>query len=570
MDINPTPPNEIPQSAEKAVLALSRSFNLMSLNMSAKQLLGCNPAPGEIFPLQRLFANGDAVAAHQAFETVVAQAKEVDVSLATVIGADGLKVPCEYAAQPILRGPRQVIGVIFTLRRLSSVDRPVLASPIETIEPMPLFSAQGLFDDLPKGSFTIDTHWRITTFNRAAENLTGFRREEAISRHCWEIFRSDLCGKQCPMRLALDRKQTEMDRQVFAVSRHGLRQALTVNVSLLKDEAGHIVGAVETFHPAGGDRPTAFAEPGRLKGIIGNSTAMRELFAKLPDLAASRANVLICGESGTGKELIARTLHQLSGSHDAPFVAVNCAALAESLIEAELFGHEKGAFTGAEQSRPGRFELAGKGTLLLDEIGELKPDLQVKLLRVIEQRSFERVGGIRSMAFEARLISATHQDLSRAIQEKRFREDLYYRLRTVTIMVPPLRERTEDIPLLVDHFIRHFNAKTGKQVRSLDPKVMQRLMAYHWPGNVRELQRCIEHAFVFVKGPVIFQHYLPELETTPAELLASSALPVTVEVHDRDSLLWALKQAGGRRAAAAKLLGISRTSMWRRMKAMGL
>jgi PAS domain S-box-containing protein len=281
--------------------------------------------------------------------------------------------------------------------------------PRATLQQPPANEASdALFEHLPEGSFTIDAQWRIRSFNQAAERITGFHRDEALGRHCWDIFRSDSCRKQCPMRQAMDRQQPELDRQVLAVNRHGQGQTISVNISLLKDAQGGIVGAIETFHPAGGDRPSPFGMPGRFETIIGHSPSMRALFAQLPDLAASRANVLICGESGTGKELIARTLHALSPQKTAPFVAVNCAALAETLIEAELFGHEKGAFTGAEHSRPGRFEAAGQGTLMLDEIGELKADLQSKLLRVIEQRSFERVGGIRTIPFKARLVSATH------------------------------------------------------------------------------------------------------------------------------------------------------------------
>lgn len=554
-------------SRPRAIVVLSRTFTLMSANAAAEGLLGCTPAPGETWPLERLFADGDLVASQRFTEMVLRRGNSFESRHALLRHAKGRLTPCRYDLQPLVGGHGHIIGLIFTF---------AAASPAaETARlPQPEYAkglSDALFEDLPKGSFTIDGQWRIRAFNRAAEQITGFSREEALGRHCWDVFRSESCRIQCPMRQALDRRQPEMDRQVSSVDRNGRRQTLTVNVSLLKNSLGEVTGAIETFHPVGGDRPSPFGPPGRLKGVIGNSSPMCELFARLPDLAASNANVLICGESGTGKELVARTLHQLTLRPDAPFVAVNCAALPESLIEAELFGCEKGAFTGADQDRPGRFELARKGTLLLDEIGELKPDLQVKLLRVIEQRSFERVGGTRSIKFQARLISATHQDLARAIQAGRFREDLFYRLRTVTLTLPPLRRRPEDIPLLVDHFIKKFNAKTGKCVRSLDPKVMRRFMAYRWPGNVRELERCIEHAFVFVKGPVIFQRYLPDLEAFDAPDAAPGPLPPgPIDPDSKETLSWALAQTGGRRSAAARLLGISRTSMWRRMKTMGL
>lgn len=509
-------------------------------------------------PLYRLFSEKDLAMAHPAVEAVFKQGKRFAGMEVSVLSGEGPPICCELSADPLASPENHIIGVL------------LFFTPLESSAHQNSQTQETLFDHLPKGSFTTDNQWRITAFNKAAEKITGFSQEEALGRHCWDIFRSDMCHNHCPMRMALDRKQPEMDRQLVAVNRHGVRQTLSVNVSLLKNANGDIVGAVETFHSSG-ILSTPFNVPGRLLGLVGNSPVMRSLFEVLSDLALSRANVLICGESGTGKDLAARTLHGMSKNGKAPFVAVNCSALPETLIETELFGQEKGAFTGASQGRAGRFELAGQGTLLLDEIGELKPDLQVKLLRVIEQRSFERVGGSNSIPFAARLISATHQDLPSAIREKRFREDLYYRLRTVTITVPPLRERREDIPLLVDYFIKKFNARTGKQVRSLDPKVMRRFAAYPWPGNVRELERFVEHAFVFVKGPVIFQHHLPEFESseTPSIEIVQPHAGIG-EQRRKEDVLEALKQVGGRKKAAAGLLGISRTSMWRRMKAMGL
>lgn len=558
--------------AAKGVLVLSPSFGILSLNGAAKTLLGCDLSPGEAWPIERFVASKDLAAFQDAVGSVFKQGQSIKSLPATIVRANGRLIPCQWEFQPLVSADRQTIAAMFSFFRSPRDTKAEAGTDLwmQSDGGSP-FGTPSLFDHLPKGSFTIDAQWRITAFNQAAEQMTGFSRQEALGRPCWDIFRSDACSKQCPMRQALDRKQPEMDRQVFSMNRAGRWQTLSVNVSLLKNPRGEIVGAVETFHPAGDESPAPLAEPGRLQGIIGNSPAMRTLFARLPDLAASRANVLICGESGTGKELLARTLHQLSKPSNAPFVAVNCAALPETLIEAELFGCEKGAFTGADQSRPGRFELAGRGTLLLDEIGELKPDLQVKLLRVIEQRCFERVGGTRSIRFEARLISATHTDMAKAIIDKRFREDLFYRLRTVTLVLPSLRQRPEDIPLLTDHFIKKFNAKTGKNVRSLDPKVLRGFMAYAWPGNVRELERCIEHAFVFVKGPVIFERYLPKLEAWAASERVQGPMPSRhIDPDDSESVLWALNQTGGRREAASKLLGISRTSMWRRMKTLGL
>ena len=433
-------------------------------------------------------------------------------------------------------------------------------------------------ETLPEGVFTVDDQWRITSFNKTAETITGYSQPDVLGRRCWEIFRADLCRCDCPMAIAMKTGKTRFDQEICTFNRHGKRQTLMVNVSVIQNEKGTVVGAVETFRMAMWDaRKNALLGSSAygIKGIVGKSESMQSLFSILPDVAASAASVLICGESGTGKDLVARAIHDMSPRRKGPFVAVNCASLAESLLESELFGHEKGAFTGAERAKPGRFEMANGGTLFLDEIGELKPELQVKLLRVIEQREFERVGGTRTIPLGARIISATHQNLSTAMVNGRFRKDLYYRLRTVPIDIAPLRERPDDISLLVDHFIRQFNRRYEKTVRSVDPKVLDNLRVYHWPGNVRELERCIEHAFVFVKGPVIFARHLPdlhELEASPPPPRhpKSRKMPSPPGRIDRKAIMAALAHTGGRREAAACYLGISRTSMWRRMKQFGL
>ena len=437
---------------------------------------------------------------------------------------------------------------------------------------------QNLVETLPEGVFTVDGQWRITSFNKTAESITGYSRPDVLGRRCWEIFRSDLCRCDCPMALAMKTGKTRIDQEVCTFDRHGERQTLMVNVSVIHNETGNVVGAVETFRTALWDaRKHALLGTSacHTKGIVGKSDTMRTVFSILPDVAASSASVLIYGESGTGKDLIARAIHDMSPRRKGPYVAVNCASLAESLLESELFGHEKGAFTGAEQAKPGRFELAKGGTLFLDEIGELKLELQVKLLRVIEQREFERVGGTRTIPMGARIISATHRDLSVAMANGSFRKDLYFRLRTVPIDIAPLRDRTDDIPLLVDHFIRKFNRRYDKSVRAMDPKVLDSLKTYGWPGNVRELERCIEHAFVFVKGPVIFARHLPSLDESecaahPPRQIHSRRIPRSPVRIDRKAIMAALDRCSGRREAAARLLGISRTSMWRRMKQFGL
>jgi len=353
------------------------------------------------------------------------------------------------------------------------------------------------------------------------------------------------------------------------INHKGLLKKVIVNAAPLKDENGVITGGIESFSipPEVSGKTIPFQMMEIFEGMVGKSLAMKTIFDKLPDIAQSPVSVLITGESGTGKELVARAIHNLSNRQNHPFQAVNCSALSETLLESELFGHEKGAFTGADHSKPGRFELAADGTFFLDEIGDMKPSLQVKLLRVLEQKEFERVGSQKPIKLSARIIAATHQNLEEAKKKGQFREDLYYRLRTIPIHLPPLRERTEDIPLLVTYFIKKFNRQYDKQVRLVDPAVLSFFSIYDWPGNIRELERVMEHAFVFVKGPIIFSRYLPANSEFEAIIPLNTSDRTTSE---KDRIIQALVKTGHKRSQTALLLKISRSSLWRKMKTYGL
>jgi transcriptional regulator with PAS, ATPase and Fis domain len=337
-----------------------------------------------------------------------------------------------------------------------------------------------------------------------------------------------------------------------------------------------VIGAVETFRPIA--RLSDSQSEGAVTGvqpeeIVGRSPELQKVLNMIPDVAASDATVLIEGESGTGKELIAKAIHARGPRSRGPFVAVNCSALAETLLESELFGHVKAAFTGAASNKVGRFELAKGGTLFLDEIGEIKPEIQIKLLRVLEERVFERVGGTRPIRLDSRIIAASNKSLARLVGKGRFREDLFYRLRTVPMYIPPLRERSSDIPVLIEHFIEVFNGVYGKGVRGVDPKALRLMRRYPWPGNVRELKHALEYAFVFVKGPVITLSHLPELNVSEGPAVAGEKAPDPAPdgwEDERITIRRALEKAGGRRSAAAYQLGISRSTLWRKMKTHGL
>jgi Nif-specific regulatory protein len=314
-----------------------------------------------------------------------------------------------------------------------------------------------------------------------------------------------------------------------------------------------------------------------LSGIIGDSRVMQQLFDVIRRVSGSRAILLLRGESGTGKELLARTIHELGPRRQRPFVAVHCAALPETLLESELFGHERGAFTGAVSRRPGRFELADHGTLFLDEVGDIPLSVQAKLLRAVQGLGFERLGGQQTIRTDARLLAATHRPLEEMVRQGTFREDLYYRLNVVPVMIPPLRERREDIPLLIDHFLARFNREHGKHV-SISSEALSLLTDYHWPGNVRELEHCLERLVLLTVRPVITPDEidaLAHLLDLPKEPAAPSStpppsLPYSVQELERTELVAALERTGWVKARAAKRLGLTPRQLGYRVKKYGL
>lgn len=535
------------------VIVLTCDFYIMSCNQAAQQILGTSFAPNQHCPLEKVFSESELSMAQLTVEKVLSQKKQSDC-IKTRIQKNGEIFFFEYSVTPLFKNDEKVLGLIFCFRNLKPLPHSLYRMDFQI-----------LFEKLPEGVFTINTDFYITSFNQTAEKITGLKRENVIGQYCWDIFQSNQCHQECPLFYSLKTGQTCLGKEININIRE--HQSILVNTNVLHDQDGSIMGAVETFREI---TPKARPQLNRKKyifnGIIGKSSAMQSIFAALPDIAVSEANVIITGESGTGKDLIARTIHDHSHRSKGPFIAINCMEFAESLLESELFGHEKGAFTGAVQTKPGRLELANGGTLFLDEIGELKLEMQIKLLRVLEQKTFMRVGGRQSLNLETRIISATNQNLEQALKQRKFREDLFYRLHTVPVNMSPLRERIEDIPFLVEHFIKKLNVKYHKTIRSVDPKVIRIFSKYTWPGNVRELERCVEHAFVFVKGPVIFARYLPDAINFHTKFVEQSQFTP----FDKDTILAALKQTGGKRREAAEILGISRTSLWRKMKDYGL
>ena len=428
-----------------------------------------------------------------------------------------------------------------------------------------------ILDSVADGVFTVDDGFRITSFNRAAEDITGVPRREAMGRPCCEVFRASICEAQCALKETLETGRSVVNRPVYILRPDGDRVPISVSTAVLKDRQGAVLGGVESFRDLRLVEQLRAEIAGRytFADILSKNPAMLRLFAILPAVAESGSTVLIEGDSGTGKELIARAIHSLSPRRDKPLIAVSCGALPDTLLESELFGYKAGAFTDARKNKPGRFALADGGTLFLDEIGDVSPALQVRLLRVLEEKSYEPLGATEAIRADVRIIAASNKRLADLVAAGTFRQDLFYRINVVTLRLPPLRERREDIPLLVDHFIARFNRLRGRDVSGVSPETLHVLVNHDYPGNVRELEHIIEHAFILCPGGMIQRDHLPE---TLRAVEAAPEQKGTGDLRDLEArfLQETLRRHGWNRAAVAKELGIHKTTLWRKIKQFGL
>ena len=438
-----------------------------------------------------------------------------------------------------------------------------------------------IVDTLHDGLIVVDPGGKIVSVNPAAEKLTGYTAEELVGQSCrilgctgckikGEGIGEEWCGlfgrgevrtKQCTIK--------DRDRKFIHIVK---------SAKVLKDESGRVIGAVETLKDMSGfirqqreiaELRKSYRLDSGYHGIIGESPEIQRLFELIDSVAQSDAPVLVLGQSGTGKELVARAIHDSSIRKNGPFIKVNCAALNENLLESELFGHVKGAYTGAERARLGRFEAAHDGTILLDEIGDIPLSTQVKLLRVLEEREIERVGDHQPIAVDVRIITATNKNLEDLIQKGLFREDLFFRINVFPIHCPSLAERLDDIPLIVQSFIEQYGAKVGKKILGLTSDAIEALMAYSWPGNVRELRNAVEYAFVLCSGEWIgLAHLPPKISrmggSPPVRLDGAQAVPTFN--RERQHLIDVLRATGGNQSEAARILNISRVTVWKRIK----
>ena len=426
-----------------------------------------------------------------------------------------------------------------------------------------------ILDSIADGVFTTDTENIITSFNKAAESITGFSKVEALGQYCFDIFRANICQSACALRKTIQTGKPIVSLEVNILNKKGRRIPISISTAVLKDEAGNLIGGVETFRNLSQIEALKkeLNKQYTFEDIVSKNHKIQEIFSILPDIAESDSTVLIQGPNGSGKELFARAIHNLSKRKDNPYVAVNCGALPDTLLESELFGYVKGAFTDARADKPGRFARAEGGTLFLDEIGDISPAFAAKLMRVLEEKEYEPLGATKTVKADVRIIAATNKDLQSLVESGAFREDLYYRLNVVRIELPLLKERREDIPLLTDHFVNQFNLKMGKNITGVSDEVLSLLMKYDFPGNIRELENMMEHAFVLCKGDFIELEHLPTELSNAKHYSTQAAWPL--ENAEVETIRKILEKYGGNRLKTAQELGIDRTTLWRKMKKYG-
>jgi PAS domain S-box-containing protein len=434
---------------------------------------------------------------------------------------------------------------------------------------------EAILESISDGVFTVDADWRITSFNRAAEGITGITRDEALGQSCCDVFRSSMCEGNCALRKTLKTGRPVINQAGFIVTADGRQIPISVSTAVLHDRSGLVIGGAETFRDLSEIQRlrTQLKERSPFGEWASRSPATQRVFELAAAVAKTASSVLISGETGTGKELLARAIHDMSDRAQKPFVAVNCGALPDTLLESELFGYKKGAFTGADRDKPGRFELARGGTLFLDEIGEISPAMQVRLLRVLQEHEFEPLGATRSVSSDVRIITATNRNLAERVQEGLFRQDLFFRIHIIDIVMPPLRERSEDIPFLVSHFIEGFNNRLGRSITGLSSEAMFALMAHQWPGNIRELENVIERGFVLCDQSVIGIEHLPQAlwPVKPGRTQSDSgAIRPARDMAEVQSILAALERTKHNHREAARELGIHKTTLYRKMKRLGM
>jgi PAS domain S-box-containing protein len=491
-----------------------------------------------------------------------------------IIDAKGKSKNVLASITPIIRDGK-VLSVVFVFR--DTMEMLTLAEEIhektsELIDQKNRLDA--IFNSNIEGTFTIDNDWNVTSFNRSAEKITGYKKHEAIGKKCWEIFNSSICRNGCHMEQTMVKNKPMIGNELQIQHKSGKLVPIRVNSNILINNRNESIGAVETFIDISEIRNLSehLSEVYRYENIVGRNKEIKQIFNVLESVSQTDSSVLITGESGTGKELAARAIHLNSPRKTGPFIAVNCSAFVETLIESELFGHEMGAFTGAIKTKIGKFELANEGTLFLDEIGDLSLAVQTKLLRVLETKEFERVGGNKTIKINARIIAATNKILANEISAGRFREDLFYRINVINIHLPPLRERMDDFPLIVNHFIEVFNKKFNKDIQQFSSQAFDILMDYKWPGNIRELENVIEHCFVLCNGKIVNVECLPKrLRERNVHSIQLEVSPINkIRETEKQLIISLLEKHKGNKTKTAEEMNINPSTLWRKIKKFGI
>jgi PAS domain S-box-containing protein len=431
-----------------------------------------------------------------------------------------------------------------------------------------------ILDSIGEGVFTVDKNFRINYFNRAAENITGYNRDEVVGKFCKHIFKSELCYADCPIALVLKSNRNIYDYESRIYTKRGNSVPIKLNSAVLYNENDEPTGGIISF------RDTSELEIYRKNieretnyhGVIGHSKEMKDIFELIEEIVESDATVFIRGDSGTGKEMLANAIQKTSSRRDKPFIKINCSVFPPTLLASELFGHVKGAFTDAVKDRPGRFELADRGTLFLDEVAEMPLNMQLQLLRVLQEGTFERVGESITRKVDVRVVAATNINIEQALQEGKFREDLFYRLNVIPIEIPPLRERMDDLIPLVNHFLKKFSVIYKKEITEIGDKALETMLQYSWPGNIRELENVLEFAFVRTsQGNVIDHSKLPgKIKNNSQNGLKISENSSDLLDNERFKLVHLLETHHWNKTIVAQKLGIGRTTLWRKLKQLGI
>ena len=431
---------------------------------------------------------------------------------------------------------------------------------------------QIILDNITDGVFTIDHEFNITSFNKSGCRITGYSCDEVIGKKCYDIFKSSICEGQCAVKQAIQTGRNTVNKTVYIINKFGYRIPVSISTAPLKDHSGQILGGVETFRDlsAEDELRKVITKKYSYHDIISKNVHMWRLFEILPQISKCDSTVLLEGESGTGKELFARVIHRLSPRVNKNFIAVNCGALPDTLLESELFGYKSGAFTDAKRDKLGRIALAEGGTLFLDEIGDISPAFQVRLLRFLQERTYEPLGAVETQKADVRVIAATNKNLAQLVEQGRFRKDLFYRINIIRLEIPPLRKRKEDLPLLIQHFIKKFNHIQKKNIQGVSSDVLEILMHHSYPGNVRELENIVEHAFVLCAEPLIQRKHLPVDLFEPLNREPDETYHRKLEDVEADLIIKTLREHNWNRQSAAKALNMHKTTLFRKIKRLGI